>query len=321
MQNNRQYRITYKTLFQKIMKFAIPNAFNIYFMYSYITIPKELRNDTANKCFLTYIILSCILTLRTLIDLIYTWSYMGQIMTEHIWKIILPTDKFCFKLIDLLACLGCLGLGCYFMRDFLPTGEMKCDDQTYGSKNGCISFQIISVITAIALAYLALILSLILLLCCCLREIHNNPIKQNHILNKVISHLPTIKIVPNETICAICLEGPDQNSDEMKSSETTHQIEHGIKFFETINQNKHNIKCLERPDQNKHDLVVVDVNQQGGVIEIKNLNRNKKWISLNCAHKLHQDCATSWLSKNPICPLCRAPQSGLTQELTTIAIP
>lgn len=279
-QNNRHYNITYWTLCQKIILLLIYYGFNIYFTYSYITIPSNFSENKENSYFLVYIILLYIATIPTLIEAIYTYRYIGHRMTKNLWNIALPINTVVLRSINLSSCLGCLVLGCYFMAHFMPIAEKNCDTQEYTSKHVCMSFKIILVYTAIFVGFIALIFSCIFLLSCywCFCVDSEQTIEEKHRLNKVAPHLPVIKTVPNNTICAICLEDPVENCKPIKNQETS-------------------------------------------AIKDKNIvqnNPNNKWISLNCAHKLHQDCATSWLSINPICPLCRALQP--VHNLPTIVI-
>jgi preprotein translocase subunit SecG len=268
--NNEPYQITSKTICNAFLNLICSSPFMIYFTYGYNLIPSDLKYRTLSRLLLAYIIIGWITLIPKFLELSYSILYYGQITTLNIWNnLILPTKKIWLRLMHLIGEYGLIGIGCYFMPNFIPysNSHHHCNIFDESNHHICQAYRIISILTIICLILWGLILIIVIILCLISKCNESQSLEHNsiyrdayHVANSipgVSSYFPIDYNPPADRICAICFV-------ESNITTTTDEVE----------------------GQQHHEL----------------------WKTLICQHKFHPACIDPWLIQHRTCPICRCEQ-------------
>lgn len=220
MNESQCFKITHGKLLHILSKFILYNVLPFFYTYSCTTIPHKLLKNNLSVFFFIYILLSYLSTIPIIIEIYYTYKYLGKIMNISIWKTILPTYKYPTQLLRFLPILTFV-LGCYFMLKFIPISTNNCDIYTNVSTYVCISFQIISIVTIIYLfigSFFIFIICLILPTLLInynrhLISIHQSQNHQSKMIKHILSYIPFMKSIDNKN-CMICSQTHDDKQEK-----------------------------------------------------------------------------------------------------------
>ena len=235
MSTNKTIKITTNNiLFDIIYLCILSYSFTSYFLYSYITLPNNIKEHHISKLFLTMIINLIIYSMIDIIKIYYKIKYYGNEINEKIWNVLLPTNRFPLSLLKLII-ISEIIVGAWICSIFLPIDSNNCSiyNDYY---HACKSMQIISVLTLIMMIIIGIILLIlfivIIISCCqgyfceifkicCNNENNNNRFIPTFILKIIKNNMPNF--TSNEVTCAICIEDLYKNPSILECGHKFHK--------------------------------------------------------------------------------------------------
>lgn len=224
--DDKQITIMASSIRSKICWFLGFGALYGYYLYSYITLPLNIRTTTTSNIFLVYII-SCLMEMiYKFIHIVYMIKYVGKTFNTKIWKLILPTNRFPWSFLKLRGIIALI-TGIWLCTIFIPLGR-GCS--IYENElNACVSIQIISVCNMVFSCFLALLFVIIFPIflwkicsgsirinctgCCRLNRGQNNePSLMRFIPTFMQDQFALPTFTQEDSICAVCIEETVENN-------------------------------------------------------------------------------------------------------------
>ena len=284
---------TYSICFDIFLLLVGSYSFITYFIYSYATIPNDLKYNYVSNLLLSYIIISILYSVNNIVSIIYKIKYNRKTISKKIWNIILPSNRFPLSILK-LSFPALLIVGNWICFIFVPIESNNCSIYTENS-NACYSMKIISVLmlfndVVIGLCVLLFILLVFYAMCngimiCsdCSCSNLTNQFFPKFIIDRLQNYNPIPRFVSSDDDCAICLDKLN-NTSTMDTTSTMDNIS-------TLN----NTSTFDNKVMNK---------QENGI------------DTLPCGHKYHKNCVNEWFTSGATtCPTCRFEVTNILERI------
>jgi hypothetical protein len=285
-EENNLTTITYKTLLSATFIFAFNTGFYAYYTYGYSTIPAELVGETLSILFLVSVIVDWVLTIPKIADIFYIIQNIGVTMHVKRWNSILPSNRF-FSFFTKLFTLFSLCLGIYFLTLFTPISSDHCNIYS-NVKHACITMQISTVFTFIALGMIGLALLLACCCCPCLCVLLNSDSSNTSNTSNTFNTNNYGTSISNRSNGIAPLE----RSESMRAVGGSVRSVYNSSIMQTVRRKY--LPITEEPPKDSACAICYEDPKSGD-----------KWKQLPCEHKFHPDCIDPWIREHNSCPLCR----------------